>query len=98
MEDFKDFKDGICPNCGRSIKLTRHHLIPKVKGGEDDVIMLICRDCHSQLHMLYDNNFLRDFRKTEMEVLADPAMRKFGKFASKQKKNIKKVAPKHRRR
>lgn len=91
-------KQGTCPNCNRDIMLTKHHLIPKVKGGKSGPVMWICRDCHSHLHMLHDNNFLRDFRKTEMEVLADPEMRKFGKFASKQDGRIKKRAPKHRRR
>lgn len=98
MEDFKEELDGTCPNCKRQIKLTKHHLVPQVKGGKDGPIMWLCRDCHSQLHMLYDNNFLRDFRSTQMEVLADPSMIKFGRFAGKQNKKIKKTAPKHRRR
>jgi len=90
----KDEKHGKCPNCTRIMGLTKHHLVPKVKGGKEGPIMWICRDCHSQLHVLYDNNFLRDFRSTKIEVLADPAMRKFGKFAAKQSGGIKKRAPK----
>lgn len=93
----QDEKQGTCPNCKRDIMLTRHHLTPKVKGGKDGPIMWICKDCHGHLHSLYDNNFLRDFRSTEMEVLADPQMRKFGKFAGRQNGKIKKRAPKHRR-
>jgi 5-methylcytosine-specific restriction endonuclease McrA len=81
-----------CPNCGRSIELTKHHLIPKVKGGEnsDSNYIWLCGDCHSQVHLLYDNNHLKLVLNTKDLLLADENLKKFGKFASKQTSNIKK--------
>lgn len=99
--DFNDIigeKDGVCPNCNRCIKLTKHHIIPLVKGGKDGPVMWICRDCHSQLHDLYDNNYLKNVLNTAERVLDNEAMRKFGKFAHKQTGAIKKRVPRYRRR
>ena len=53
-----------CPNCNRDetiILISKHHLIPKVKGGKNkkENYFNICEDCHQQLHVLYSENFLR---------------------------------------
>ena len=49
------FEDEIpCPLCrhgyGRR-ELTKHHLVPKSRGGRETV--LLCRPCHRQLHAVY---------------------------------------------
>jgi len=82
-----------CPNCNRDetiILISKHHLIPKVKGGKNkkENYFNICEDCHQQLHVLYSENFLRDHLNTKELILNDEQMIKFGKFANKQRKRI----------
>lgn len=46
-----------CPLCERNVPfLTEHHLIPKSRGGKE--LLSICRDCHRQIHALFDNKLL----------------------------------------
>jgi hypothetical protein len=42
---------GICQKCRSLMPLTRHHIIPKSKGGtwDTDNIALVCRPCHDEL-------------------------------------------------
>lgn len=41
-----------CQNCGRREGLEIHHVIPTVKGGENDEknLIVLCDVCHSELH------------------------------------------------
>ena len=44
----------LCPVCGRECpgsEASRHHVLPKSRGGRDTVIL--CRDCHRQIHRLF---------------------------------------------
>ena len=70
-----------------------------VKGGknEDSNYFYLCKDCHAQLHLLYDENYLRDNLSTPKLILEDEKMIKFAKFASKQKSRIKKKVSNERR-
>lgn len=76
---------GICALCGAKKKLTRHHLIPKVRAKnkykeikEDPSNLLwICRSCHDQIHSLWDESTLRDLYNTKEKLLAAPEMQKF---------------------
>ena len=76
---------GICALCGVEKKLTRHHLIPKVRAKnkykeikEDPSNLLwICRSCHDQIHSLWDESTLRDLYNTKEKLLAAPEMQKF---------------------
>ena len=48
-----------CELCERSeIELTKHHIIPKEEGGTEKDIVMICSDCHRQIHALYTNQEL----------------------------------------
>ena len=44
--------DGVCPVCSESKKLTKHHKIPKSRGGgeEKENIVRICMDCQKFVH------------------------------------------------
>lgn len=90
-----------CPNCNRqepAINLTKHHMVPKHKGGKNEEAnyLWLCGDCHSQLHLLYDNRYLRDSLYNEGLILDDEQMIKFGKFAAKQSGYITRRASKSR--
>ena len=82
-----------CGNCQRdesSVDITRHHLRPVVRGGKNGETMLLCVDCHGHLHSQYTENHLRDFLSKPELVVADDAMIKFARFASKQRGQVRK--------
>jgi len=41
-----------CELCGSGKNLQRHHIIPRSKGGGDNLsnLMTVCVDCHSKIH------------------------------------------------
>ena len=62
--------------------LTRHHLVPKARGGRD--VELICKTCHRQIHALFGNQRLASGPGTLKSLKANPVMRKYLKWAAKQ--------------
>lgn len=74
-----------CELCERSeIKLTKHHIIPKEEGGTEKDIVMICSDCHRQIHALYSNQELA-LRLFSIEALKnDEKLKKFIRFIKKQ--------------
>lgn len=49
----------ICELCGKESKtLSEHHLIPKQWGGKNSPVVLLCINCHNQLHALFTNREL----------------------------------------
>lgn len=74
-----------CELCGVECELTKHHLVPKVRAknkykaikDDDSNIILICRQCHDQLHSLWDESTLRDLYSTKEKILSSPDMKKF---------------------
>lgn len=74
-----------CELCGVECECTRHHLIPKLKAknkyksikNDDSNILMICRQCHDQLHSLWDESTLRDLYNTKEKILASEEMQKF---------------------
>lgn len=50
-----------CALCGRPFergRLTRHHCLPREKGGTPEDVELICRQCHGMVHATYTNETL----------------------------------------
>jgi hypothetical protein len=43
---------GICPKCGVTQKLTKHHVLPKRHFGSGGQTLDICRLCHDELEKL----------------------------------------------
>lgn len=74
-----------CELCERSdIKLTKHHLIPREEGGTEKDIVMICSDCHRQIHASYSNQELA-LRLFSIEALkGDEKLKKFIRFIKKQ--------------
>ena len=47
-----------CALCGRPFppdRLTRHHCLPRQRGGTRDHVELICPQCHGMVHATYTN-------------------------------------------
>ena len=86
-----------CELCERSeIKLTKHHIIPKEEGGTEKDIVMICSDCHRQIHALYSNQELA-LRLFSIEALKnDEKLKKFIRFIKKQPTTKRAVVAKSR--
>lgn len=49
----------ICQLCEKEVKeLSSHHLVPKQYGGKNSPTILLCNNCHNQIHALYTNKEL----------------------------------------
>ena len=60
----------ICPLCGRPIPpdvpQSRHHLVPRLKGGARGETVLLHAICHHQIHsVLTEGELARDFSTIE---------------------------------
>jgi len=57
-----------CLLCRREVpELTGHHIVPKSRGGRE--LIAICKDCHKQLHAMFDNKALEEELNTEESIL-----------------------------
>lgn len=78
-----DRSDQDCPLCERPMfHASDHHLVPKSRGGKRTA--LICSDCHSAIHALFDNKSLETKYHTVDSLLADPKFAKAVRFIKKQ--------------
>ncbi|MBE6071436.1 MAG: HNH endonuclease [Clostridium butyricum] len=49
----------VCELCNRNVSIiTKHHLIPKQKGGKNYKTIHLCTTCHKQIHALFTNREL----------------------------------------
>jgi len=61
--------DRVCPLCKRHVsQLSRHHLLPRARGGKEEHVLHICFDCHDAVHEFFDNSELAR-RYTSIEAL-----------------------------
>jgi hypothetical protein len=47
-----------CSLCGRAFRraaLTKHHCLPRQKGGSAEDVELLCSQCHGMVHATYTN-------------------------------------------
>jgi 5-methylcytosine-specific restriction endonuclease McrA len=71
-----------CPLCKRKVlELTDHHIVPKSRGGTE--LVGICKDCHRQVHALFDNKQLEEELNTVDALLSNDQFAKFIKWVSK---------------
>lgn len=91
----------ICPLCGRVIPpvvpQSRHHLIPKLKGGKHGPTVLLHHICHKEIHAtLTEAEIARDY--TTIEALqSHPRLAKFLKWIAKRPAGFASRTPGKRR-
>ena len=76
----------VCPLCEREIppKLeSRHHLIPKLKGGKHGPIAILHTICHSKIHSLFTEAELAKNYSSIDQLKAHPDIQKFVNWISK---------------
>ena len=76
-----------CGLCGRGFPragLTRHHCLPREKGGSSDDIELICGQCHGMVHATFTNETLAALYPTLPQLRKAPELAKFIVWVRKQ--------------
>lgn len=90
-----------CGLCGRGFPangLTRHHCLPKAKGGTSDDVEMICSQCHGMVHATYTNATLAAVYPTIADLRRSPELAAFIRWVRKQPITRKKRNKVRRRR
>lgn len=76
----------ICPFCGRPIPAqvqSRHHLVPRLRGGKGGETVLLHRICHKETHAsLSETELARHYSMIEA-LLAHPRLARFAAWMAK---------------
>ena len=76
-----------CQLCGRSFPrsaLTKHHTLPKSRGGTHEDVELICGQCHTMVHATFTNRTLATVYPTMAELRKAPELVAFIRWVRKQ--------------
>jgi hypothetical protein len=76
-----------CALCGRSFpprQLTKHHCLPREKGGTQEHVELICGQCHGMVHATYTNRTLAALYPTIEQLRQAPELAPFLRWVRKQ--------------
>ncbi len=97
----EDTKTLPCGLCGRGIahpELSRHHCLPRSKGGTNDDIELICKQCHGMVHATFTNETLAAFYPTIEQLRKAPELAPYIRWVRKQPSSRRtKNAPRRRK-
>ena len=76
----------VCPLCGREIPPdleSRHHLIPRLKGGKHGPIAILHEICHGKIHSVFtEAELARDWNSIE-RLLTHPEIVRFVRWVAK---------------
>lgn len=77
--DFKGVKHNYCPTCEKDNALTKHHIIPKGKGGKGLIknYFYICRECHDKIHGMDKNNKINMFLEENPDITIEDLILEF---------------------
>ena len=76
----------VCPICTRPLgnkNISKHHLIPKSRGGKDSELIGIHNICHQKIHSVFTLKELRDEFNTIEKLVEHEEILKFIKWVSK---------------
>jgi 5-methylcytosine-specific restriction protein A len=76
-----------CSLCGRPFdrrQLTKHHCLPRQKGGTQEHVDLLCRQCHGMVHATYTNATLANLYPSIVQLRAAPELAGFLRWVRKQ--------------
>lgn len=90
-----------CPLCKREVPvLSKHHLVPKARGGKSGDVEYVCEDCHRAIHKCFPLKTLeRDLNSAEA-LMSDDRFRRMVEWIGKQDpgKRLKIERPRDQRR
>jgi hypothetical protein len=84
MSDILTIPCGLCGRAFLRSGLTRHHCLPRQKGGSSEDIELLCSQCHSMVHATYTNRTLASQYATLDELRRAPELEKYIRWVRKQ--------------
>jgi hypothetical protein len=90
-----------CRLCERPFdrpQLTKHHCLPRQKGGDTDDVELLCSQCHSMVHATYTNATLAVLYPTLAQLQQAPELVPYLKWVRKQPPSRRKRNRPRRRR
>jgi hypothetical protein len=76
-----------CSLCGRPFgrrQLTKHHCLPRERGGTQEDVELLCSQCHGMVHATYTNRTLAAQYPTIRELRQAPELAPFLRWVRKQ--------------
>lgn len=76
-----------CGLCGRPFPpaaLTRHHCLPREKGGTTDDVEMLCAQCHGMVHATFTNATLATLYPTLAQLRQAPELAAFIRWVRKQ--------------
>jgi 5-methylcytosine-specific restriction protein A len=82
-----------CALCARLFELrslTKHHCLPREKGGTTEHVELICSQCHGMVHATYTNRTLAILYPTIDQLRTAPELVAFLNWVRKQPASRKK--------
>lgn len=76
-----------CPLCGRvipaGVRQSRHHLVPKLRGGKGGETVLLHQICHNQIHLVASEAELARQFSTIEALRAHPELARFIRWVAK---------------
>ena len=97
-----DSNDPICPLCGRPIPAgvpqSRHHLIPRLRGGKGGDTVLLHQICHNEIHATLSETELARAYATVAALRAHPRLAKFIAWVARRPPDFRSKTPGRRRR
>ena len=86
VEPTEPGKDPTCPICLRPIppdvRQSRHHLVPKLKGGRNGPTVLVHQICHNEIHSALTEAELARSYDTPEKLRAHPAIARFAAWVA----------------
>src|SRR5262245_57703645 len=76
-----------CGLCGRPFDrsfLTKHHCLPRAKGGSREHVELLCSQCHGMIHATFTNATLAAVYPTLSQLRRAPELAGFMKWVRRQ--------------
>ncbi len=76
-----------CALCGRLFartQLTKHHCLPRERGGTEEDVELLCRQCHGMVHATYTNRTLAATYPAISELRQAPELAPYLRWVRKQ--------------
>ena len=90
-----------CQICARALGeeqyCSKHHLVPKSRGGKHTDTILIHNICHRKIHSLFTEKELRDHYNTAEKLIQHEEMIKFIKWVRKKDPSFYEKSKNHRR-
>jgi hypothetical protein len=80
----EELQCGLCERPFERKHLTKHHCLPRQKGGSSEDVALICSQCHGMVHATYTNSTLASTYPTIELLRGAPELGPYLKWVSKQ--------------